>query len=107
MVWGQASARPAYRRAPATASNIFITAGTSHHILSCMSIPDFQALMLPLLRLMADGAEHRIRDLIPALADEFNLTEDERRELLPSGRQARFDNRVHWAASYLKEARLV
>lgn len=57
-----------------------------------MSIPDFQTVMLPLLRSMADGAEHRVRDRIPVLADEFGLTDEERRDLLPSGRQFRFDN---------------
>jgi thiamine kinase-like enzyme len=56
---------------------------------------------------MADGADHRTRDLIPVLADQFGLSPEERKELLPSGRQARFDNRVHWAAIHLKEARLV
>lgn len=72
-----------------------------------MTIPDFQTVMLPLLESMADGADHRLRDLIPVLADQFALSEEERRELLPSGRQARLDNRVIWAATYLKEAALV
>ena len=72
-----------------------------------MSIPDYQALMLPLLRLASDGAEHAMRDVVEALAEELKLTEEERRELLPSGRQARFANRVHWARSYLKQAGLL
>jgi restriction system protein len=72
-----------------------------------MAIPDFQTNMLPVLRRFGDGAVHRVRDLIPDLADEFNLTPEERRELLPSGRQFRFDNRVHWAASYMKQAGLL
>jgi restriction system protein len=67
-------------------------------------IPDFQSLMLPLLRLAADGAEHARRDAVDQLAEEFRLTEDEMRELLPSGRQGRFDNRVAWARSFLKQA---
>ena len=50
--------------------------------------------MLPLLSLAADGEEHRLRDAIEELADHFDLTEDERKELLPSGSQATFDNRV-------------
>jgi len=76
-------------------------------MLGAMPIPDFQTVMLPVLRLMKDGAEHRLRDGIPMLATEFGLSDDERHELLPSGRQFRFDNRVAWAASYMKQARLL
>ncbi len=72
-----------------------------------MAIPDFQTIMLPALQAFASGGEHRVRDLIPGLADHFGLTARERRELLPSGTQARFDNRVHWAASYVKQAGLL
>lgn len=72
-----------------------------------MAIPDYQTLMPPILRLAGDGKEHTVRDAIAALADEFGLTEDERRELLPSGRQATFDNRVGWARTYLKKAGLL
>jgi restriction system protein len=72
-----------------------------------MAIPDFQTIMLPALQAFASGGEHRVRDLIPGLADHFGLTAQERRELLPSGKQARFDNRVHWAASYMKQAGLL
>jgi restriction system protein len=63
--------------------------------------------MLPLLNLAADGEEHRLRDAIEELADYFNLTEDERKELLPSGSQATFDNRVGWARTYMKKAGLL
>ncbi len=63
--------------------------------------------MLPLLNLAADGEEHRLRDAIEELADHFNLTEDERKELLPSGSQATFDNRVGWARTYMKKAGLL
>jgi restriction system protein len=72
-----------------------------------MAIPDYQTLMLPVLKTAADGSEHRIRDVIESLADEFRLTEDERRQLLPSGRQTTFDNRVHWARGYLVQAKLL
>ena len=63
--------------------------------------------MLPLLRLAADGEEHRLRDAIEELADHFDLTEDERKELLPSGSQATFDNLVGWARTYMKKAGLL
>jgi restriction system protein len=72
-----------------------------------MTIPDYQTLMLPLLELAADGKEHFLRDVIEKTADEFNLTEDERKELLPSGQQAIFTNRVAWARTYLKQAGLL
>jgi alkylation response protein AidB-like acyl-CoA dehydrogenase len=69
-------------------------------------IPDYQTLMLPVLKSCAQG-EVVTRDVIDKLADDFNLTSEEREELLPSGKQARFDNRVHWAKGYLKQAGLV
>lgn len=72
-----------------------------------MAIPDYQSLMLPLLVYAGDRGEHSLREAIEALADQFKLTAEERRELLPSGRQATFDNRVGWARTYLKKAGLL
>lgn len=72
-----------------------------------MAIPDFQRLLLPLLRHCADGKEHSKRDAVPALAQELHLTDDELAELLPTGRQGRFDNRVGWAKAHLKQAGLL
>ena len=72
-----------------------------------MAIPDFQTIMLPLLKITGDGEKHRHSDVSAALAAQFNLTEAEIKELLPSGRQARFDNRVAWARAYLKKAGLI
>ena len=69
-------------------------------------IPDYQALMRPVLECAKDG-EVRIGDIVDRLADRFELNEDERKELLPSGKQTRFANRVHWAKGYLKQAGLV
>jgi restriction system protein len=71
-----------------------------------MAIPDFQTLMLPILRSSADG-EVRIGDVVEKLAVEFVLSDDERAHLLPSGRQTTFANRVHWAKSYLGKAGLI
>ncbi len=59
-----------------------------------MPIPDFQTLMRQLLAAHEDGEEHINRDLISQLADQFELTEDERREMLPSGGARLFDNRI-------------
>ena len=72
-----------------------------------MPIPDYQTLMLPLLRLARDGAERPFRDAVDKLADEFALTDDERSELLPSGTAHVFGSRVGWARSYLKQAGLL
>lgn len=71
-----------------------------------MSIPDFQTLMLPVLKVAAEG-EVKISDVIERLADEFALSEEDRSHLLPSGKQTTFANRVHWAKSYLGKAGLV
>jgi len=72
-----------------------------------MAIPDYQTLMLPVLKVAADGQERRIGDVINQLAREFALTEEEQQQLLPSGKQTAFANRVHWARTYLVQARLL
>ena len=72
-----------------------------------MPIPDFQSIMLPLLRYCGDGKERTNRDATEYLSQEFRLTDEERKTLLSSGRQRRFDNRVAFAKSYLKMAMLV
>jgi restriction system protein len=72
-----------------------------------MPIPDYQTLMLPLLRFAGDGNDHTTREAVEGLATEFQLTSAERSELLASGQQAIFNNRVGWANSYLKKAGLL
>ena len=72
-----------------------------------MAIPDYHTLMLPLLRLAPDRQEHQWRAAIETLADECALTKAERNELLPSGSQAVFANRVGWARTYLQQASLL
>jgi restriction system protein len=71
-----------------------------------MAIPDYQSLMLPVL-LATPETEIRIGDVIVRLADELKLTPEERAQLLPSGVQALFANRVHWAKFYLSKAGLI
>jgi restriction system protein len=63
--------------------------------------------MLPLLKIAADGKVHTKREALNLLAEQFGLTEEERKELLPSGHQAVFDNRLSWARTYLKKAGLI
>lgn len=72
-----------------------------------MAVPDYQTLMLPLLRLAADDQDHRFRDAVESLADDFRLSPEDRTELLPSGQQPLFNNRVGWANTYLKQAGLL
>src|SRR5260221_3667171 len=72
-----------------------------------MSIPDYQSLMLPLLRQVSDGKEYAFPSIVDALAVEYKLTDSERRELLPSGGQFVFNNRVGWARTYMKKAGLL
>ena len=72
-----------------------------------MTIPDFQTIMLPLLKFCADEKEHTNREAIDYLAEEFDLSDAERKELLPSGRQAVFDNRIAWSRAHLKMAKLI
>jgi restriction system protein len=72
-----------------------------------MPIPDYQSIMIPLLKYASDKKEHSIRETIEYLVNLFKLTEQERKELLPSGQQYVFDNRVGWARTYLKKAGLL
>jgi restriction system protein len=72
-----------------------------------MAIPDFQSVMLPLIRYCTDGKEHAISETTDALANQFKLTDEERKALLPSGIQEVFQNRVAWAKSHLKMAGLL
>ena len=72
-----------------------------------MPVPDFQTIMLPFMKLLADGQEWKMRDVVESLASGFSLTEDERQEMLPSGQSKVFNNRVGWAKTHLKNAGLV
>ena len=72
-----------------------------------MAIPDYQTCMLPFLRFLSDGQEHSLRDTEEALAQHFNLNPSERAELLPSGQQGVFKNRLGWARTYMKKASLL
>lgn len=74
-----------------------------------MAIPDYQSIMLPLLQLAASNRdkEFALREAVSLLATKFNLTGEELQELLPSGKQATFVNRVGWASTYLRKAGLL
>ncbi len=70
-------------------------------------IPDFQSIMLPLLKITGDKKEHTIQEVRDLLEKYFNLSEEERSELLSKSKQQRFNNRVGWARTYLKKAGLL
>lgn len=72
-----------------------------------MTIPDFQTIMLPLMQFAGDKQEHSLRETIENLAEQFSLTKEELKQLLPSGRQATFDNRVGWSRTHLSKAGLL
>jgi restriction system protein len=69
-----------------------------------MAIPDFQTIMLPLIRFSGDGHEHTNRECEEALAKEFRLSDEEKRAMLPSGAQPVFHNRLAWARTHLRMA---
>lgn len=71
-----------------------------------MTIPDFQSLMLPLLKYLGDGKEHNKRESIDHICIEFKLTDNEKQEQLQSG-QPIIDNRVGWARTYMLKAGLI
>jgi restriction system protein len=72
-----------------------------------MAVPDYQSLMLPLLKIAGDGNEHSKNEAIERLAQQFGLSESERNEMLQSGTQQKFDNRVSWARTYMQKALLL
>lgn len=72
-----------------------------------MPMPDFQRVMLPLLQHTADNKEHSLPETEDYLAQYFKLTETERSEMLSSGKQSRFSNRVGWAKQHLMKAGLL
>ena len=72
-----------------------------------MPIPDFQSLMLPILELYGDKLEHGSQNVLNDLRVQLKLSDDEINELLPSGKQYRFNNRVGWATIYLMKSGLL
>jgi restriction system protein len=72
-----------------------------------MPIPDFEKVKLPALNLLGDGRMRQLREVYNALSDLFSITPEERAELLPSGTQLRWNNRVNWACYDLYKAGLL
>ncbi len=72
-----------------------------------MAVPNFEEIFWPLLQFAGDGEEHSLREAIEAMADHFAMSDEERQQLLPSGRRTRIADRVGWARTYLGQAGLL
>ncbi len=72
-----------------------------------MAVPDFQTFFKPLLVIASDGLEHSIKEARESIASDFNLTDEEINERVPSGSQTKFDNRISWAKSYFLQAKIL
>src|SRR5215210_9352632 len=72
-----------------------------------MTIPDYQTLMRPVLEALADGHEWPVRELRQRVAERLRLSEEEQREMVPSGKKPLFADRLSWAATYLFQAGLL
>src|ERR1051326_2730091 len=72
-----------------------------------MSVPDFQSFFKPLLELASDGLEHSVREAREKIAQTMGVSSQDQAELLPSGTQTKFDNRVAWAKSYFIQAKVL
>ncbi len=71
-----------------------------------MAVPKYYEFMKPLLSILSDGRVHKLQDLYAALAEHFHLTDEDRSEYIPSGRQPLYHNRIGWAKTYLNKAGL-
>jgi restriction system protein len=72
-----------------------------------MAVPDFQTVMRPLLDVLDDGVAHTLQQLREAVAEMLGVTEEEQEELLPSGKQTTYSNRIAWALTHMGKAGLV
>jgi restriction system protein len=71
-----------------------------------MALPDFQSFFKPLLEIAADGKEHSLQEARETVAKMMAISEEDLKELLPSGIQTKFENRVAWAKSYFVQAKV-
>ena len=72
-----------------------------------MAVPDYETTMLPILRLLSDGHTRTTSEIVSHIAQHFELTPDDLKELIPSGRAKLVNNRVGWACTYLRKAALI
>lgn len=72
-----------------------------------MSVPKYQELYAPLLKSLKDGQPHHMKEIKESVINQMQLTESDLLEMLPSGSQSKFENRIGWARTYLKKAGLI
>jgi len=72
-----------------------------------MAVPDFQSFFKPLLEIAADGNEHSLKTSRELIAEKMMISAEDLKELLPSGNQTKFDNRVAWAKTYFVQAKVL
>jgi restriction system protein len=72
-----------------------------------MALPSYQQFIYPVLKIAHDGKEYSMREIYDQIADQMGITEEERQELLPSGTQQIYKNRIGWAKTYLVKAGLL
>jgi restriction system protein len=72
-----------------------------------MAVPTFEVFRVPLLRRLEDDREHRMTELYEMLADDLRLSDNDRSEMLASGSQPVYKNRISWARTFLKKAGLI
>lgn len=72
-----------------------------------MAVPDFQTFFKPLLDVAADGKEHSLKEARDIIATQMRLSDDDLKEMLPSGTQTKFNNRVAWAKIYFVRAKVL
>jgi restriction system protein len=71
-----------------------------------MAVPNFQTTMLPLLKLAGDKQTHSVKECVAFIEHEFHLTDEEKLEKAPSGKQRTVCSRVTWAIAHIKKAGL-
>ena len=71
-----------------------------------IGIPDYQTLMLPVLKIAGQGETTNMM-AVESIAKEFRLSPEQLEELLPSGKQTVIANRIHWAKFYMSKAGLI
>ena len=72
-----------------------------------MAVPDFQTMMLPVLEALADTKPHTIREISDKVATAMGLSDADRQELLPSGIQKKWANRIAWVGTHFNFAGLI
>lgn len=72
-----------------------------------MAVPDFQSFFKPLLDIAADGKEHSMAEVRGVIASKLGISAEDQSEMLPSGVQTKFDNRIAWAKSYFVQAKVL